>query len=523
MTESRRYVTLRDYLRVLRRHRWLILLVTLVFAGAAVAYSLRQPTIYEAEASIAFQDPAQALDVLGTPVSATSTPEVRAAEGAVTVLQPAVLKRVIKSLDLDTTVASLKGRLTTLAEAQTNFVVIQAEGSSAEAAASLANEVARQARAVETLRAREGFEETARVQRRALERAAERAGDADTLSRTLAEDRVARIEALADVAQPVEIISQATASDGPVSPRPVRNGLLGALLGLTLGIVAAFVRDSLDRRLRSARQIEEHMGLPLVGSVSSDALGKTSSDTNGKRRLSSLDVEASRILRSNLEFLDVDNPTRSFLVTSGLPEEGKSTVAASLAYASAAAGKRTLLLECDLRRPALAERLGLEPRPGIIECLAGGRPLQEVVQTVASDSLLGSNGSAPGGEGDRDRLAFDCVVAGAATPRPAELLGSQRFEELIEEAHASYDSVVVDSSPLLSVADTLAIIPRVDAVLVCVRSARTTHDEARAARSALENAPVRPTALVVTGVRPGEDAAYGHYSYAYAYGQQRAR
>jgi Mrp family chromosome partitioning ATPase/capsular polysaccharide biosynthesis protein len=506
-----------------RRHRWLILLITLVFAGAAVAYSLRQPTVYEAEASIAFQDPAQELDVLGTPVTPTSTPEVRAAEGAVAVLQPAVLKRVVKRLDLDESVASLKGRLTTLAEARTNFVVVQAEGPTADEAASLANEVARQARAVETLRAREGFEETARVQRRALERAAEQAVEEDPVSRTLAEDRIARIEALANVAQPVEVVSQATPPDGPVSPRPVRNGLLGGLLGLTLGIVAAFVRDSLDQRLRNARQIEEHMGLPLVGSVSANALGKTSFGTNGKRKLSSLDVEASRILRSNLEFLDVDQPPRSFLVTSGLPEEGKSTVAASLAYASAAAGKTTLLLECDLRRPALAERLGLEPRPGVTECLAAGQRLETVVRRVTTDSPLGSNGAAPGGGGEPAPLTFDCVVAGAATPRPAELLGSQRFEELLDEAHRTYDCVVIDSSPLLSVADTLAIIPRVDAVLVCVRSARTTQDEARAARSALEKAPVRPTALVVTGVRPGEDAAYGHYSYAYAYGQQRVR
>lgn len=532
MHETRRYITLRDYLRVLKQQRWLILAITVVFAAAAFLYSTREPIVYEAESSIVFEEPAADLDLFGSGVTLTQTPEARAAEGSVTVTQPDVMRGVIEELDLDTTVSGLRGRVNALAEARTNFVAIQAEASEPEGAADLANEVARQTQVVETQSARQRFRETARVQREALEESGDRAGDEEesgqvSISEALSEERIARIEALADIAEPVEIVSLAPVPDAPVSPRPVRNTLLGALLGLTLAIVAAFVRDSLDRRLRSARQIEQHMGLPLVGSVSAEALGKTGFASNGKSKLSVLDAEAFRILRNNLEFLDVDNPLRSFVITSGLPEEGKSTVAASLAYANAATGRRTLLLECDLRRPALAERLSLEPRPGLTECLAGTAEFEAVLQTVVVEPPQSSNGASADAdetvEGTPLAPTFQCVTAGAPSPSPAELLGSQRFQDFLQDAYRAYDVVLLDSSPLLPVADTLEMVPHVDAVVVCVRSARTTHDEARAARSALENAPLRPTALVVTGVRPGEDASYGHYSYAYAYGHQRVR
>lgn len=521
MNETRRYITLRDYLRVLRQQRWLILLVTVVFGGAALAYSLRQPTVYEAEASIVFQEPAQALDLLGSPVGPTQTPESRAAEGAATVTRPGVLKRVRKELKLDTSVEDLQTRISALAEAHTNFVVIQTEAPDPQEASALANEVARQVQATEASEVRATFKEIARAQRRQFEES-----QSDDIPETLADEfsreRIARLDALSEVAEPVSIVSFAEPPEAPVAPNPVRNGLLGALLGLTLGIVAAFVRDSLDRRLRGAREIEEHMGLPLVGSVSADALGKSGFASNGKAGLSPVDVEAFRILRTNLDVLDVDRPLRCFIVTSGLPEEGKSTVAASLAYAAGAGAKRTLLLECDLRRPALAERLSLEPSPGLTEFLAGKSELADVLQTVRAEGSDSLNGGGPRADEDATE-AFHCITAGTPTPRPADLLGSRRFEEFLAWAREEYDLVLIDSSPLLPVADTLEIVPFADAVLVCVRSARTTRDEAHAARVALDNLPVRPTALVVTGVRPGEDAAYGHYSYTYAYGHQRVR
>jgi capsular exopolysaccharide synthesis family protein len=208
-------------------------------------------------------------------------------------------------------------------------------------------------------------------------------------------------------------------------------------------------------------------------------------------------------MRTNVDFLDVDSRLTTLAVTSALPEEGKSTVACSLACAYALAGKRTLIVECDLRRPTLAHKLGLGNGPGLSDYLAGEAEPQAVVQPVAL----------PGAQ-----APLVAIVAGTPSPRPAELLGSQRFGAFLDEVARAYDVVLLDTSPLLSVVDTLELVPRVDGVVVCVRAQQTTRDQAQAAKAALEHFPARPTGVVVTGVRAGDELDYGYYSYAYAYG-----
>src|SRR5205085_5106169 len=130
--------------------------------------------------------------------------------------------------------------------------------------------------------------------------------------------------------------------------------LLGLLLGLLLGIAAAFVRDATDRRLRRLPDIQTAFRLPVLGHVRAESMGRIVQPTHGRRGGS--DLEAFRILRRNLEFLDHDQAPRLILVTSAAAEEGKTTVASSRALAIASAGRRVLLVDCDLRKPALAER-----------------------------------------------------------------------------------------------------------------------------------------------------------------------
>jgi Mrp family chromosome partitioning ATPase len=234
---------------------------------------------------------------------------------------------------------------------------------------------------------------------------------------------------------------------------------------------------------------------------------------NGRRPLSEADLEGFRILRTNIDFLGIDRPPKAILVTSALPEEGKSTVAAALAAAQATAGKRTLLLECDLRFPTLAKRLGLADTPGLTDYLiAGGDPRQTI--KVSSGPRLANGGGPPAyAPADQD-VEFDCIVAGTRTPQPAELLGSQRFVAYLQELTGSYETIVIDTSPLLPVVDALELLARVDGILVCVRVSKTKREQARAAKTAMERFPRRPTGIVVTGVRPGQDGdAYPSYTY----------
>jgi Mrp family chromosome partitioning ATPase len=184
----------------------------------------------------------------------------------------------------------------------------------------------------------------------------------------------------------------------------------------------------------------------------------------------------------------------------------------------AMAGKRVLLIDCDLRRPTLAGRLHARPRPGLTEYLVGKVSAPDVLQTVKLPLVGASNGARPSDNGHRQgaSASFVFVASGSHDSRSAELLGSPRLTEFLREAGGAYDAVVLDSSPLLPVSDTRELLPHVDAVILCARASQTTRDQAAAAKTALSQLPQRPTGLVITGVAAQADD-YGAYAYAYAH------
>lgn len=519
-----RYSSLRDYLRVLKEQRVVVVLVTLVFAGAALVVSLRDEPIYLSEATLSLRDETQGFELIGDSIPQRDTPEQRAAVTARQVTGERIVQRVSAQLnrripiDENADEADREDiEVAALAEVRTNFVVIQARSRSAEFSARLANSFATQTRAVLRADARERFTRAADELQRASRRL--RRTPSNDLQRSIYRDRIASARFLAGNTNPVDVVESATAADDPISPLPVRNSILGALLGLAVGLLAAFVRDSLDRRLKGAREIQEQLSWPVVGHIREDALGRAGPVVaNGRRPPGDSDLESFRILRTNLSFLDVDTPPRVILVTSALPAEGKSTVAASLACASAAAGTRTVLVECDLRRPSLSGRFGLEGRPGLIDYLIGEAAPADVMRMVPAEAILSGAGDAAATEAK----PLVVIPAGRPTTHPAELLGSERFREFLRQIGEAYEQVIVDSSPLLSVVDTLEILPNVEGVLLCVRARETTREQMRAAREAIQRVPERPTGIVITGLRPGDDSDFGYYSYSYAYGTQDA-
>ena len=511
MNEQPRYATLRDYLRVVRKQRWLIILITLVFAGAALALSLGEKPTYTAEVSLRFVDPASDADLVGATSFPTQTADQLAASSAEVITRPGVIADVRKQLKTKLSVDDLQKAVDAQPEALTNFVVIRAKSNNKNFAAALANTFAREVVGVTTKAERKRFLQIAAAMQRAY--SAQRR-TTNQFSRELFAERVSRVKALGKTAQPAIVARAADVPKNPTSPRPLRNTVLGGLIGLVLGLLVAFIRDSLDRRLRGSREIQEEVGLPLLGHVALDAMGRSVVSNNGHKVMTEADLESFRILRTNLEFLDVDNPAKVVLVTSGLPGEGKSTVSSALATTSALSGRRTLLVECDLRRPQIAERFGLGEGPGLSDYLAGRAEPADVLRKIVlapPPSRNGNGDAAP----DPSAPTLVCITAGSMPPRPAELLGSKKFAAFLDEVRGAYDFVVLDTSPLLSVSDTLELMPLVDGVILCVRASQTTQEQARAAKAAIDRLPDRPTGLVVTGVRKGDAEDYGYYSYAY--------
>ena len=488
---------LRDYMAVLRARRGLVIAITLIAVAIGLAYSLAKTASYDATATVTFTDPAKALGLIapGTNIPVDLNPDKSAAADSRIVTRQDVVTGVQKQLNNGMSADELKGDVNAALLPDSDQIAITASTDNADKSAKVANAFAEQTKIAAQNDARDTYASQAKK--------VKSLGDSsDPTTAAAANTAVARLQTLSKVADPVEITRPATVPGSPSSPKPVRDTILALILGLLIGIGAAFLRNAFDRRVKDSHQLQHELGLPLVGYVRADALGLAGVGRNGDSFVSEDDLEAFRILRRNVDFLAGDDEITSLVVTSALPEEGKSTVAAWFAYVSAVAGRRTLLVECDLRRPVLASRFGVETAPGLSDYLGGEAKPKDVLRSVHVHG----------------REAVDVlplIPAGENTFQPAEMIGSKKFEAFLDQTTNAYDIVIFDSAPLLPVGDTLELIPQVDAVLLCVRLGQTTKDQAQAAKQAMTHLPDKPTGLVVTGVRRGsDDDYYGYYSYA---------
>jgi capsular exopolysaccharide synthesis family protein len=512
-----RYVTLRDYIRVLRRYRLMIAALVVVGALAGYIAASRQTPVYQATAEISYQDPSQDLSIAGIGSSASQTPGQLASIDASTATTPSVMAAAKRRLKTLIPASDLSGDITTQVAAPSGLLQISATDTDPNLAHRLSNAVAAAVVDRDNAQTHAQFAHLVSNVRRQIA-LAKRAGSAASGQLGYYEGELARLNTVANLARSAQIAFPAQLPTASTTPGKGRNTALGLVLGLLLGVIVAFVRDALDRRLRDLPDVTSTFRLPVLGHVREHAMGQVVQSAEAAGEDGSLDIEAFRILRRNLDFLDPTGAPHSVLVTSAVPEEGKTTVAGSLALAMAMAGKRVLLVDCDLRRPTLAGRLQARPRPGLTDYLAGKVSAADILQTVRLPLAAASNGARASGNGHHRAASASLVfvASGSHDPRCAELLGSPRLSEFLKETGAAYDAIVLDSSPLLPVSDTRELLPHVDAVILCARAAQTTRDQATAAKTALSQLPQRPTGLVITGVSTHADE-YGAYAYAYAH------
>jgi receptor protein-tyrosine kinase len=253
----------------------------------------------------------------------------------------------------------------------------------------------------------------------------------------------------------VETVEQATPNSSPVSPNATRNVVFGIIIGLVIGIGLALLLEQLDRRVKHQDDIADTMGIALLATVSK----RKSFDGKhlGHGSMTPEDLEAFRMLRANLRYYDSNTDVKSVLVTSAESGEGKTLVSLGLALAAAAAGEKVLLLEGDLRDPGLSRVLKLPPEAGLTSVLTEGKEaVAEATTTVSAEDL--TQGAAG--------VTLDVMPAGAVPANPPALLESQAMKELITQAEKTYDFIVIDTPPLLAVADAIPLISMVSGVLV---------------------------------------------------------
>ena len=296
-------------------------------------------------------------------------------------------------------------------------------------------------------------------------------------------------------------VQSATTPSAAISPRPALNILLGAFLGIALGVGYAVLKFSLDTRIHSLHDVEQVTNAPMLGGITydSDASKRpliVHSDPRSPR------AESFRTLRTNLQFLAVSDSDQkhahTFVISSAGAGEGKSTTSANLALALAETGSRVLLIDADLRMPAIAKYMGIEGSVGLTDILIGKVEVADVLQRWGRDELY-------------------VLPSGKIPPNPSELLGSRAMDELLEVTGEYFDYVIIDSPPILLVTDAAVVGKRTNGVILVAASASTRKQSLAGAVNSLHAAGGHLRGIVMTMLpTKGPDSyAYGAYG---AYG-----
>jgi succinoglycan biosynthesis transport protein ExoP len=329
----------------------------------------------------------------------------------------------------------------------------------------------------------------------------------------------------------VSIIEPALTPGAPKNaPKGEVNFALGALIGMLLGVVLAFVRESLDTSIGTIEDVEAFLKVPVLGVIPREDHKKVEQtikevfpeplDPESMELLSRLSplfdlkgvlAEGYRSLKVNLQFACMDQKVNSLAFASAGLGEGKTTTVINLAITIAQDGRRVLVVDADLRKPAVNTRLGLKREPGLSEVLVGNAKWQEVVQT-APDLMLGKLGfdqilSAPG----VDNLSV--ITSGHLPQNPSEFFNSQRIVDLIAELEANYDLVIFDCPPILPVADAVLIGPKVDGVVLVYQVGRIGRTPLQRAKTLLENAQAHIIGVVLSNVSAEFSPDYYHEQY----------
>lgn len=448
-------MSIQDFLKLLRT-RWIIICVSVAVAlMGAVAVNLLTTPLYEATTRL-----------FVSTTSGTSAAEIyqgnrysqeRVVSYTELLMGETLAQRTIDKLGLDMTAEQLKGNVTASAKPDTVLIDVEVVDPSPVRARDIADTLSDEF--VVMVRELETPEDGTRADARVI------------------------------------VEQRASIPKSPVTPKTARNLAIGLAIGLLAGIGIALLRDLLDNTVKDRKLLEETAGVGIVGTIPLDKQRQKGPAKSFENDNSTF-AEAFRKLRTNLQFLAVDNPPRVIVITSSMPGEGKSTTAINIALALAENDNNVVLVDGDLRRPRLDKYLGLVGSVGFSTVLAGRASLNDVLQKTAFPGV-------------------SVLTSGAAPPNPSELLGSLAAKKVLDELRAHFDYVVIDSSPLLAVTDAAILAAGADGVLIMARYGETKRDQLTHAVGSLTSvgAPLLGTVFTMTPARGGSSYSYNYYGY----------
>lgn len=475
-------LTARDYLRPIWRRKWLIAFIAIAVTAATYTYYNRQPRSYVSSTQIFVGSSGAAALITGDNQQTVGGVRDIANQARLLTSIP-VARRVAQDIGFKGSPEALQNAVSVTPDPTADFVVVSARTSNPQAAARLANAFAKafidQRAATSRGAARQALNATL-GQLKTTPRGITTGG---VNPRAVLQERVRQLRIL--LALPTGDATQVQAAEPsgvPVSPKPKRNAIFAFALSLLLGVLAAFGLERLDRRIRGVDAMEPLYETPMLAAV--PRAKDVQSTIGGRPAPSPALLEPFRTLRTTLDFgLDGGRPVSSLLVTSAMPQEGKSTIVRNLALAYAETGRRVAVVDCDLRRPGLHSLFDLPNDIGVVDVAGNAVPLTEALQLV--EPMVGASQNGNGnGNGRSSALAaqhagtLHVLTSGTPTSNAAIVLTMPAMAETIAELKRTHDVLILDTPPVLPVSDAIVLMHQVDGVVLVSRVGATTEEEA---------------------------------------------
>lgn len=502
--------SLMKYVYMLWQWAWLIILAGVLAGGAAYITSIRTTPIYQTTTRLLVNDPPgmRSVDYASVVASQTITQTY-----SKMLTDTPVMDKVIEKLKLDTTATALSGTISVELIQGTQILSVSVTNTNPTQAVEIANTIGQ----VFADRIRELQSERYSITRESLQKqvtdmegqisdtTAKLAQVNDPAQKLQLESRMTEYRKLysslvtqyeqvhlaeAQNSTSVAQIQPAQLPSAPIQPKTSQNTILAVVVGMLLAIGVVFAIDALDDTIRNPDEIRQKFNLPILGMIARHPITEGKSISQDQPR--SPVAESFRALRTNIMYSAVDAPLRRVLITSSVPQDGKTTVVANLGVVMANKEHKVTIIDADMRRPQLHRRFGLPNRSGLSFLFVS--PLEEIGEAIQSTDTPG----------------LTIVTSGVLPPNPVELLTSRKMIQILDRLNQDSDLILIDTPSLLSVTDAAALAPLIDGVVLLVKPGETRRGEFRQAVEQLQAVRARILGVVLNNVDP-KSRRYGYY------------